>query len=88
LALTAVGFRFFFAFFVFNLCAVLCYIFFYPETKGRTLEQMGQLFGDQLVPGALKDPQGAAKAMEALEKKGTIEVKTLDSNGGNEVVSQ
>lgn len=31
LALNAVGFRFFYAFFVFNLCAALCYIFFFPE---------------------------------------------------------
>jgi sugar porter (SP) family MFS transporter len=45
LALTAVNFRFFYAFFVFNLVAVVCYAVFYPETKGRTLEQMDELFG-------------------------------------------
>lgn len=33
--------------------------FFYPETKGNTLEQMDELFGDQLVPHALEDPVGA-----------------------------
>jgi hypothetical protein len=31
LALSAVGFRYFYAFFVFNLVAVICYIFFFPE---------------------------------------------------------
>jgi MFS family permease len=31
LALDAVGFRYFYAFFVFNLCAAICYIFFFPE---------------------------------------------------------
>lgn len=31
LALNAVGFRFFYAFFVFNLCAAACYFFFFPE---------------------------------------------------------
>ena len=31
LALAAVGFRFFYAFFVFNLCATICYILFFPE---------------------------------------------------------
>lgn len=31
LALDAVGFRYFYAFFVFNLCACITYIFFFPE---------------------------------------------------------
>ncbi|CAD0017623.1 unnamed protein product [Aureobasidium pullulans] len=31
---------------------------------GKTLEQMDELFGDQLVPHALEDPKGAAIAME------------------------
>ncbi|KAK4635823.1 hypothetical protein CLAFUW4_00918 [Fulvia fulva] len=41
--------------------------FFYPETKGKTLEQMGILFGDQLVPHALEDPEAAAAAEKQLE---------------------
>lgn len=45
-ALTNIGFRYFYVFFVFNIIAMLCYIFFYPETKGKTLEQMDLLFGD------------------------------------------
>lgn len=43
---------------------MLCYYFFYPETKGRTLEQIDELFGDQLVPHALEDPEAAQAAME------------------------
>jgi hypothetical protein len=31
LALSAVGFRYFYAFIVFNLCAALAYFFFFPE---------------------------------------------------------
>ncbi|KAK2039192.1 general substrate transporter [Colletotrichum somersetense] len=45
-ALTAIGFRFFYVFVFFNLTAALCYYLFYPETSGRTLEQMDELFGD------------------------------------------
>jgi hypothetical protein len=67
-ALSAIGFRYFYVFFVFNLIALLCYWFFYPETKGRTLEQMDELFGDQLVPHALQDPE-AALAMEKDHEK-------------------
>jgi hypothetical protein len=58
------GFRFFYAFFVFNICAALCYVFFFPETKGKTLEQMDQLFGDQVVPHALQEPEAAQEVME------------------------
>ncbi|GKT56426.1 hexose carrier protein [Colletotrichum tofieldiae] len=67
-ALTAIGFRYFYVFFVFNLIGMLCYIFFYPETKGRTLEQMDEVFGDQLVPHAMQDSVGAAAAVSKDEK--------------------
>ena len=65
-ALAEVGFRYFYAFFVFNMCAVLCYYFFYPETRGKTLEQMDVLFGDQLVEHVLDNPE---KARVILENK-------------------
>ncbi|KAF2028530.1 general substrate transporter [Setomelanomma holmii] len=67
-ALSSIEFRYFYIFSVFNLVAFLCYWFFYPETKSRSLEQMDELFGDQLVPHALKDPAAAAAAIEKDEK--------------------
>ncbi|KAB8258837.1 general substrate transporter [Aspergillus pseudonomiae] len=63
-ALSSVGFKYFYLFFALNLIAMTCYYFFYPETKGRTLEQIDELFGDQLVPHALEYPVGAQAAME------------------------
>ncbi|KAK8052602.1 hexose carrier protein [Apiospora rasikravindrae] len=63
-ALATIGFRYFYVFFALNLVAFLCYWLFYPETKGRTLEQMDELFGDQLVPHALQDETAAAFALE------------------------
>jgi hypothetical protein len=74
ICLTKIGFKFFYPFFVFNCVAAVCYIFFYPETKGRTLEQLDELFGDQLVPHALKDPQAAAITRE---KETVVEVETI-----------
>lgn len=56
------GFFYFYVFFCFDMVALLCYIFFSPETKDKTLEQMNQLFGDQLVPHALQDPEAANAA--------------------------
>ncbi|KAJ0364997.1 hypothetical protein COL26b_012259 [Colletotrichum chrysophilum] len=49
-ALTAIGFKFFYVFFVFNMIAAVCYYLFYPETRGKTLEQMDELFGDGVPP--------------------------------------
>lgn len=63
-ALTKIGFKYFYVYFVFGIIAVACYWVFFPETKGRTLEQMDELFGDQVVPHTLKDPLGAKLAVE------------------------
>ncbi|EPS37792.1 hypothetical protein H072_8346 [Dactylellina haptotyla CBS 200.50] len=63
-ALDNIGFRYFYVFFVFNIIAVISYALFYPETKGKTLEQMDELFGDQLVPHAMQDSEGARIAVE------------------------
>lgn len=67
-ALSSIEFKYFYVFFVFNVIAFICYWFFFPETKGRTLEQMDEVFGDQLVPHALTNPAAAAAAMEKDEK--------------------
>lgn len=66
-ALASIGFKYFYVFFVFNIIALLAYVFFYPETKGRTLEQIDELFGDQLVAHALQDPIAAMKAEKEME---------------------
>ncbi|KAF2448763.1 general substrate transporter [Karstenula rhodostoma CBS 690.94] len=67
-ALTSLEFKYFYVFFCFNVIAFLCYWFFYPETKGKTLEQMDELFGDQYVPHAMQDPAAAEEAIEKNEK--------------------
>ncbi|ERT00356.1 hexose carrier protein [Sporothrix schenckii 1099-18] len=77
-ALSSVGFKYFYLFFAFNLIAAVCYWMFFPETKGRTLEQMDVLFGDQLVPHALDDPEGAAAAM-AKEARVTQHIEHEDA---------
>jgi hypothetical protein len=72
-ALSNIGFKYFYVFFIFGVIATVCYAIFYPETKGRTLEQMDELFGDQLVPHALADPVGADLATGKREMMETIE---------------
>ncbi|KAJ5986719.1 hypothetical protein N7451_011084 [Penicillium sp. IBT 35674x] len=58
-ALTNIGFRYFYVFFVFNIIAMICYILFFPETKGKTLEQMDVLFGDANVAPSSIEKVGA-----------------------------
>ncbi|KAE8143452.1 sugar transporter [Aspergillus pseudotamarii] len=55
IALDSLGFGFFYFFFAWNLIAAVCYCFFFPETRNRTLEQMDELFGDNDVLEARKD---------------------------------
>lgn len=55
--------RSFYFFFAFDVIAAACCVFFCPETKGRTLDQIDEPFGDQLVPRALHDPEGAEADM-------------------------
>lgn len=72
IALGNIGFNYFYAFFIFNLVSAFCYLFFYPETKGCTLEQMDEIFGDATIAHALKDPELALaeRQDEKLDVKG------------------
>ncbi|KAI5480262.1 hypothetical protein MNV49_001221 [Pseudohyphozyma bogoriensis] len=58
-ALDAVGFKIFYLFVACDLASIVLYVLFYPETKKLTLEQIDVLFGDQLVPHVLAEPQAA-----------------------------
>ncbi|KAL2789126.1 sugar transporter [Aspergillus keveii] len=73
IALEDLGFGFFYFFFAWNLIAAVCYMIFFPETKGQTLEQMDRLFGDQLAVTAGKEDVERAEAVETVvveERKG------------------
>lgn len=63
IALSSIGFRYFYVFFVFNLIAMLCYIFFFPETQGKTLEQMDSLFGDEAPMGVESEKKATEVVM-------------------------
>jgi hypothetical protein len=65
IALGNIGFKYFYCFFAFNLISAVCYFFFFPETKGKTLEQMDGVFGDKTIPHALEQPT------EAMERRGS-----------------
>lgn len=47
-ALNSIGWRFYLVLIVPSVCYILIQYFLFPETKGRTLEEIGDLFGDDL----------------------------------------
>ena len=54
-----IGWKYYIFFICTNaFCAVVVFCFF-PETKGKSLEQMDEVFGDQMISHALDDPKGA-----------------------------
>lgn len=55
-ALTTIEFKYFYVFFVFNIIACVCYIFFYPETKGKTLGKLHSLLAVYTILQASANP--------------------------------
>ncbi|KAL2830661.1 sugar transporter [Aspergillus pseudoustus] len=78
IALENLGFGFFYFFFAWNLIAAVCYMVFFPETKGQTLEQMDRLFGDQL-----EAPD--SKKVEDVERAETVETVVAVAGEGKRV---
>lgn len=70
-ALKNIGFKYFYVFFVFNTVAALIYFLFYPETKGKTLEQMDEMFGDQMVEHIL-ETDGVRKLSSEKNKAASV----------------
>jgi hypothetical protein len=61
IGLSNIGWKYYIFFICSNLACAVVVLLFYPETRGKSLEQMDELFGDQMVPHALDDPDGAEK---------------------------
>jgi hypothetical protein len=56
-ALTNLGYRYFYLFTAFNWTAAIIVYFFYPETQGHTLESVNELFGDLQVRHEIDTPR-------------------------------
>ena len=48
-AIANIGWRYFLVFVCLTVVTIVVLIFMYPETKGRSLEELAELFGDRVV---------------------------------------
>lgn len=62
-AIENVGWRYYALFIATNLAAAFVYFFFLPETKGKSLEEIGALFGDTLATEQLGNIDTAGKTI-------------------------
>lgn len=54
IGLTNLGYKFYFVFVATNIANAIIVWLFFPETKGKSLEEMDAVFGDQAIPHALE----------------------------------
>ncbi|EJD39501.1 general substrate transporter [Auricularia subglabra TFB-10046 SS5] len=54
IGLKNIGWKYYIVFVVTNIANMLIVLFFFPETKGKSLEEMDAVFGDQAIPHALE----------------------------------
>jgi predicted MFS family arabinose efflux permease len=71
-AIATIGWRYFLVFIGLTVVTVVVIFFYYPETKGRSLEELAELFGEPVVVH-LTD---AAGATEAEKRELDMEIKT------------
>ncbi|KAJ4385083.1 hypothetical protein N0V85_008260 [Neurospora sp. IMI 360204] len=72
-ALANVGWRYYFFFIACNLACAVTVFFFFPETKGKTLEEVSEVFGDVFVSvhmdEKLKTPGNENATVENVERR-------------------
>lgn len=67
LAIAAVSWRYYSLFIATNFAAAVIYFFFLPETSGKSLEEIAELFGDTLATGHIGEIDVDAKGIELGE---------------------
>ncbi|KAJ7817746.1 general substrate transporter [Mycena olivaceomarginata] len=64
-------YRFYIVFVVTNIVNAFIVLFFFPETKGKTLEEMDAVFGDQVIPHALETKRTNNIGVEDEKSRGS-----------------
>jgi hypothetical protein len=74
IAFAEVGYKYYTLFICTNLVGAVTVFFFFPETKGKSLEEIGQIFGDDVIVGDLaqlreKIDAGDVEMLEQVEER-------------------
>jgi sugar porter (SP) family MFS transporter len=68
-ALENVGWRYYFFFIATNLATIVGVFFFFPETKGKSLEEVSEVFGDAFVTLHMNEPVKGLDVVQDPEPK-------------------
>ncbi|CAN8106027.1 unnamed protein product [Discula destructiva] len=67
-ALETIAWRYYNVFIAVNIFGAVVYFFFLPDTNGKTLEEIGELFGDALATGHIGEIDvGAKRGAQSIE---------------------
>lgn len=72
-ALEGISWRFYNVFIAANLVGALVYLFLLPDTSGKTLEEIGELFGDALATAHIGEMDVRAKGAASVVELETVE---------------
>ncbi|GME23727.1 hypothetical protein GTA08_BOTSDO13690 [Neofusicoccum parvum] len=70
-AMENISWKYYTVFIAANLLGVVVYVFFLPETKGKTLEEIGELFGDTLATAHIGE-------IDVDGKQGAVMLENVD----------
>ena len=75
LGFTHIGWKYYIFFVCSNIFSAAVVWFFYPETKGKSLEQMDEVFGDQLIAHALEEEK-MVDLVHVEDRRKAVEMET------------
>ncbi|KAI1613513.1 MFS transporter [Exophiala viscosa] len=82
-AIASLGWKYFSVFLACDVVAALTYYFFYPETRGKTLEEMAELFGEEVAftdhISSVTTKENGDKSMETTARAQQVEVELSEA---------
>jgi hypothetical protein len=79
-----IGWRMYMIWFCCNIVSTILVYFFLPETKGKTLEEMGELFGDEVVVHMGSDGQIIEETLGKNDESGNASAERIEVAGKDE----
>lgn len=73
-AVDTIGYQYYFVYAILGACIPVCVFLFYPETNGRSVEQIDELFREHatiaaIVKASLKPPISQTEQLEIIREK-------------------